>query len=186
LDDADIHIWNRDELGPFIGYLPQDIELFEGTVAENIARFGSTDSEQVVTAAQRAGAHNMIVRLPQGYETAIGSGGAVLSGGQRQRIGLARAMYGSPSLVVLDEPNANLDQDGERALMEAITTLRDAGTTVIIISHKAGILEVADRLIVLNEGRLLAVGPRKDILHRLVQLPNAAVATGRPALQSVS
>jgi PrtD family type I secretion system ABC transporter len=185
LDDADIHIWNRDELGPFIGYLPQDIELFEGTVAENIARFGSTDSELVVAAAQRAGAHNMIARLPQGYETTIGSGGAVLSGGQRQRIGLARAMYGSPSLVVLDEPNANLDQDGERALMEAIVTMREAGTTVIIISHKAGILEVADRLIVLNEGKLLAVGPRKDILHRLVQLPNATVATGRPALQSV-
>lgn len=184
LDGADIHIWNRDELGPSIGYLPQDIELFEGTVAENIARFGSKDSEMVVAAATRAGAHGVIARLPQGYDTPIGHGGAVLSGGQRQRIGLARAMYGNPSLIVLDEPNANLDQDGERALMDAVTTMRESGTTVIIISHKAGILDLADRLIVLNEGKLLAVGPRKDILHRLVQLP-IAPAPVRPALKSV-
>lgn len=182
LDGADIHIWNRDELGPSIGYLPQDIELFDGTVAENIARFGRKDSEKVVSAAKRAGAHGVIARLPQGYDTPIGPGGAVLSGGQRQRIGLARAMYGNPSLVVLDEPNANLDQDGERALMDAVAAMREAGTTVIIISHKAGILDLADRLVVLNDGKLLAVGPRKDILHRLVQLP---VVPARPALQSV-
>lgn len=183
LDGADIHIWNRDELGPFVGYLPQDIELFEGTVAENIARFGNCDSDMVVAAAKRAGAHGVIARLPQGYDTPIGSGGAVLSGGQRQRIGLARAMYGSPSLVVLDEPNANLDQDGERALMDAVATMRDAGTTVVLVSHKAGILELADRLVVLNEGKLLAVGPRKDILHRLVQMP-VVPANARPALQT--
>lgn len=182
LDGADIHIWNRDELGPSIGYLPQDIELFEGTIAENIARFGSKDSEMVVSAAKRAGAHNLIARLPEGYDTKIGHGGVALSGGQRQRIGLARAMYGNPSLIVLDEPNANLDQDGERALMEAVTAMREAGTTVIIVSHKAGILDLADRLIVLNEGKLLAVGPRRDILHRLVQMP---IAPARPALQSV-
>lgn len=184
LDGADIHIWNRDELGPSIGYLPQDIELFEGTVAENIARFGNCDSEMVVAAAKRAGAHGVIVRLPQGYETQIGAGGAVLSGGQRQRIGLARALYGNPSLVVLDEPNANLDQDGERALMDAVAAMRDAGATVVLISHKAGILDLADRLVVLNEGKLLAVGPRKDILHRLVQLPMAATPA-RPVLHSV-
>jgi ATP-binding cassette subfamily C exporter for protease/lipase len=138
----------------------------------------------VVAAAKRAGAHGVIVRLPQGYETQIGAGGAVLSGGQRQRIGLARALYGNPSLVVLDEPNANLDQDGERALMDAVAAMRDAGTTVILISHKAGILDLADRLVVLKEGKLLAVGPRKDILHRLVQLPMAATPA-RPVLHSV-
>jgi len=180
VDGADIHIWNRDELGPFIGYLPQDIELFEGTVAENIARFGNCDSELVVAAGKRSGAHNMIVRLPNGYETQIGAGGAVLSGGQRQRIGLARALYGNPSLVVLDEPNANLDQDGERALLDAIATMRQAGATIVLVSHKAGILEQADRLVVLNDGKLLAVGPRKEIL----QMPMSAPAT-RPALHSV-
>ena len=184
VDGADIHIWNRDELGPFIGYLPQDIELFEGTVAENIARFGNCDSELVVAAGKRSGAHNMIVRLPNGYETQIGAGGAVLSGGQRQRIGLARALYGNPSLVVLDEPNANLDQDGERALLDAIATMRQAGATIVLVSHKAGILEQADRLVVLNDGKLLAVGPRKEILLRLVQMPMSAPAT-RPALHSV-
>lgn len=184
VDGADIHIWNRDELGPYIGYLPQDIELFEGTVAENIARFGNCDSEQVIAAGKRSGAHSMIVRLSNGYETQIGAGGAVLSGGQRQRIGLARALYGNPSLVVLDEPNANLDQDGERALLDAIATMRQAGATVVLVSHKAGILEQADRLVVLNDGKLLAVGPRKEILLRLVQMPISQPAA-RPALHSV-
>ena len=167
LDGADVYYWNKDELGPHIGYLPQDIELFAGTVAENIARFGEVDSEKVVMTAQRAGIHEMILRLPQGYDTPLGDGGAGLSGGQKQRLGLARALYGDPSLIMLDEPNSNLDEAGEQALVEAIDDLRKQGKTVVIISHKSSILAVTTRLLLLVEGKAQLFGPTAQVLERL-------------------
>lgn len=167
LDGAEIAQFNRDELGPHLGYLPQDIELLDGTVAENIARFGTVDAELVVAAARLAGVHEMILHLPRGYETAIGEGGCVLSGGQRQRIGLARAVYGRPVLVVLDEPNSNLDDAGENALREALRALRRQGTTVLIITHRPSILGDIDRLLVLRDGQPQALGPSANILAQL-------------------
>ncbi len=168
LDGADIAQWNRDELGAYIGYLPQDIELFAGTIAENIARFGEVDAEQVVRAAQLAGVHELILQRASGYDTPIGPGGATLSGGQRQRIGLARAVYGDPTLVVLDEPNSNLDDLGEAALAEALDALKDKGTTILLISHRPAVLEKMDKILVLNEGSIAALGTRNEILPRLL------------------
>lgn len=167
LDGADIFRWDKAELGPYIGYLPQDVELFEGTIAENIARFGEVDSTKVVEAAQRAGVHELILRFPEGYDTQIGVSGAVLSGGQRQRIGLARAMYGDPVLVVLDEPNSNLDDAGEAALVEAIRELKRGGRTVILITHRTNVLATVDSLLVLRDGALVLYGPRDEVLARL-------------------
>ena len=164
LDGADIHRWNRDQLGPYIGYLPQDIELFSGSIAENIARFSEADAQKVVAAAQQAGVHEMILRLPQGYDTQLGEDGSGLSGGQKQRVALARAMYGTPSLVVLDEPNSNLDTVGEAALASAIAQLKAQGTTVVLVTHRSSVLAQADKLLVLNEGRLQAFGPSQDVL----------------------
>lgn len=169
LSGADIGHWNRDELGPYLGYVPQDIELFDGTVAENIARFGDVDSEQVVAAAQRAQVHEMILRLPKGYDTRIGEGGTALSGGQRQRIALARAMYGKPVLVVLDEPNSNLDDQGEAALVRAIAQLKSAGTTVVIITHRLNVLSSVDKIIVLRDGLVDAFGPRDKVLAQFTR-----------------
>ncbi|QIK36791.1 type I secretion system permease/ATPase [Caldichromatium japonicum] len=169
LNGADISHWNRDELGPYIGYLPQDIELFDGTVSENIARFGEVDPELVVEAARRAQVHEMILRLPKGYDTPIGEGGAVLSGGQRQRIALARAMYGNPVLVVLDEPNSNLDDQGEAALVRAIVQLKSEGTTVVIITHRPSILGSVDKILVMREGQVEMFGPRDQVLARFVR-----------------
>jgi PrtD family type I secretion system ABC transporter len=152
LDGAEISMWNREELGPYLGYLPQDVELFEGTVAENVARFGELDSLKIVEAAKRAGVHDMILALAQGYETRLGDNGGVLSGGQRQRIALARAMYADPVLVVLDEPNSNLDAAGEQALAEAIQHMKRSRTTVVLMSHRSKILRQADHMLMLKNG----------------------------------
>lgn len=167
LDGADIHRWNRDDLGPYIGYLPQDIELFSGSVAENIARFREADPQKVVEAAQQAGVHEMVLRLPQGYDTLLGEDGSGLSGGQKQRVALARALYGRPSLVVLDEPNSNLDTVGEAALASAIAQMKAQGTSVILVTHRSSALAQADKLLVLNEGRLQAFGPSQEVLKAL-------------------
>ena len=167
LDGLPIAGWERTELGPYLGYLPQDIELFEGSIAENIARFGEVNSEKVIAAARSAGLHEMILRFPKGYDTPIGEAGGLLSGGQRQRIGLARAVYGDPVLVVLDEPNANLDDVGEQALIQTVQSLKSAGSTVVLVTHRPGILAVADRLLILRDGVVQADGPRDAVLNAL-------------------
>jgi ATP-binding cassette subfamily C protein/ATP-binding cassette subfamily C exporter for protease/lipase/ATP-binding cassette subfamily C protein EexD len=178
-DGADLAQWSPETLGPHLGYLPQAVDIFPGTVAENIARMGMSDSEQVVAAAQLAGVHDMIVRLPQGYDTPIGDGGVPLSGGQRQRVGLARAVFGEPKLVVLDEPNANLDADGEAALMTTITGLKAKGTTVVIVAHRPQILADADRLLVMRDGEIALLGPRAEVLARIAG-PRAADTAPAP------
>lgn len=167
LDGADINNWNKEELGQYLGYLPQDIELFEGSVSENIARFTDIDPKKVVMAAQMASVHKMILHLPKGYDTVIGSEGVNLSGGQRQRIGLARAIYGSPRLIVLDEPNSNLDDLGERALAVALQQLKATGATIFVITHRTSILAQLDRLLVMNEGRVSMYGPRDQVMEEL-------------------
>ena len=166
LDGADLHEWDKEELGPFIGYLPQDVELFDGTVAENIARFREVDSEAVVRAAQMAGVHDLILRLPDGYDTQIGAGGQALSGGQRQRVALARALYGDVRFVLLDEPNANLDTEGEKALTAAIANLRQEGRTVVIITHRPQLLSGVDKVLAMDGGQVKAFGPRQEVLSR--------------------
>jgi ATP-binding cassette subfamily C protein len=170
VDGAEVASWNRDEFGAHAGYLPQDIELFSGTVAQNICRFGEASSEAILAAAEKAGAHEMILGLPQGYETQIGEFGAHLSGGQRQRVALARALFGSPAFVVLDEPNSNLDGEGETALVACLRRLREDGTTVIIISHRITVLNDVDRILQLRAGTMEALGPRRDVLSRMRQV----------------
>jgi ATP-binding cassette subfamily C exporter for protease/lipase len=169
LDGADIYQWNKDQLGPHIGYLPQDIELFGGTVSENIARFGDIDPDQVVRAAKSAGVHDMILRLPQGYDSRLGDGGAGLSGGQKQRLGLARALYGDPAFVVLDEPNSNLDDAGEQALVLAINELRQRGKTVILITHRTSVISVTNKLLLLRDGVAQMYGPTDQVLNAINQ-----------------
>jgi ATP-binding cassette subfamily C exporter for protease/lipase len=176
LDGQSILNWDRMELGPHIGYLPQDLELFDGTIAENIARVGQVVSEKVIAAANAAGLHQMILRLPKGYDTPMGEAGGLLSGGQRQRIGLARAMYGAPELMVLDEPNANLDDEGETALVRAVQGMKAKGKTVILISHRPGIVSVADRLLILHQGTVQVSGPRDGVLAAFQQQRDAAQA----------
>jgi ABC-type protease/lipase transport system fused ATPase/permease subunit len=167
LDGAELGQWEREELGAAIGYLPQDVELFDGTVAQNIARFGEADSAKIVAAARKAGVHEMILRLPAGYDTPIGEGGVVLSGGQRQRLALARALYGDPALVVLDEPNANLDEAGDEALVTALRELKKEKRTVFVMTHRAHILAAADAVAVLSGGQLAAHGPREGVMRAL-------------------
>ena len=167
LDGYELSHWDPQDLGKHLGYLPQDIELFAGTVAENIARFGVVDNEAVIAAAELAGCHELIQNLPDGYNTNIGDSGQILSGGQRQRIALARCLYRSPSFIVLDEPNANLDSAGEEALLMAIQRLRAAGTTIVLITHKINILSLVDRIMIMGDGMVQAFGSRDEVLRRL-------------------
>ena len=178
LDGADIFAWDRTELCPYIGYLPQDIELFDGSISENICRFGDVDPDKVVEAARTAGVHDLILHLPQGYDTVIGGSGGILSGGQRQRIGLARAIYGSPKYLVLDEPNSNLDDQGERELVEAIRRIKSEGATVIIITHRTMVLQCVDKILVMRDGAASHFGPRDQVLAAL-----AAPQDKKPALR---
>jgi ATP-binding cassette subfamily C protein EexD len=168
LDNADISQWDRTDLGPQIGYLPQDIELFNGTIAQNICRFGSENADQIVSAAKCAGVHDMILQLPQGYDTRINAGNAgALSGGQRQRIGLARAAYGNPKLILLDEPNSNLDDSGERELIQALEKFREMQSTTIVITHRTKLLKIVDKILVMRQGTAQYFGPRKQVLEAL-------------------
>lgn len=183
IDKADISQWDREDLGKYVGYLPQDIELFEGTVSQNIARFGEVEPEKVVEAASKAGVHEMILKLNEGYDTKIGPGGASLSGGQRQRIGLARALYNNPVFIVLDEPNSNLDDVGEAALVEAIKTLRAGGTTVVIITHRTNVLQATNKLALINNGVLELYGNTNDVLNAIAQKQQAATAQSQAQAQ---
>tara|TARA_R110001592_G_C13192961_1_gene753491 strand:- start:46429 stop:48186 length:1758 start_codon:yes stop_codon:yes gene_type:complete len=172
IDGAESSSYEREELGPYIGYLPQDIELFDGSISENIARFGDVDAEMVVQAARDAGVHDMILHLPEGYDTLIGQSGGVLSGGQRQRIGLARALYGNPSLIVLDEPNSNLDDQGEHALRAAINSCKQKGSTLVVITHSMSLLSVVDKLMVMKDGQVVAFGARDEVLAKIQAMRN--------------
>ena len=167
LDGADIHTWEKAEVGPYLGYLPQGVELLEGTLAENIARFGDVDMVQVEAAARLVGVHELIMSLPKGYNSPVGRDGAMLSGGQRQRVGLARALYGRPVFVVLDEPNSSLDEAGDAALAKAILALKQLGTTFVIMTHRSSILGVADKMLLMREGAQQAFGPRDEVLAAL-------------------
>ena len=168
LDGADVHIWNKEELGPHMGYLPQGVELIEGTLAENIARFGEIDMAKIEEATRLVGLHDFVVSLPQGYGTPVGRDGGVLSGGQRQRVALARALYGNPVLVVLDEPNSSLDEAGDAALSQAIVAMKSRGTTFVVITHRTSVLSVTDRLLVLRDGTQQLYGPTAEVLQKLM------------------
>ena len=181
LDGANVYLWNKDELGPHIGYLPQDIELFAGTVSENIARFGTIDAEQVVLAAKRAGVHDIILQFAHGYDTLLGDGGEGLSGGQKQRIALARAMYGDPSLLVLDEPNSNLDEVGEQALVAAIVDFRQRGKTVVLITHRSSAIGVTNKLLLLQDGSARMFGPTAKVLTDLTTAAQMKPGANKPA-----
>ena len=179
LDGADVFAWDKAELGPCMGYLPQDVELFDGTLAENIARFGPAEPAKVQAAARAIGLHEYILSLPDGYDSQVGRDGAILSGGQRQRVGLARAIYGDPVFVVLDEPNSSLDEVGDAALAAMITNLKSRGTTFVVMTHRTGILPVVDKLLVLMDGQVKAFGPRDEVLEAM----NKAAAQVHQAAQ---
>ncbi|MRD47242.1 type I secretion system permease/ATPase [Caenimonas koreensis] len=174
LDGVDVFAWDKSELGPHVGYLPQDVELFEGTMAENIARFGEVEMAKVQAAASAVGLHEFILALPQGYDSPVGRDGARLSGGQRQRVGLARALYGDPVFVVLDEPNSSLDDEGDAALASAIKELKGRGTTFVVITHRTSILGVVDKLLVLKDGQVQGFGPRDDVLAAMAKAAQQA------------
>jgi len=185
LDGATFDQWNSDELGPYIGYLPQQVELFDGTIGENIGRFREDASaEDIVIAARRAAVHDMILHLPDGYDTRIGEGGAVLSGGQVQRIALARALYGDPALVVLDEPNANLDTEGDAALTAAIADLRRRGKTVVVMAHRPSAIAAVDQLLMLREGKQIAFGPKDDVIKEVTQQSQQRASGKQPSPQT--
>lgn len=183
LDGADVFTWDKSELGPYLGYLPQGVELLDGTLAENIARFGEVESAKVKAAARAVGLHDFIMSLPLGYESPVGLEGAMLSGGQRQRVALARAIYGEPVLVVLDEPNSSLDEAGDAALAAAILELKARGTTFVVMTHRTSVLAVADKMLVLQDGVMQAFGPRDDVLAALKKANEQAAAaqTASPA-----
>ena len=183
LDGADVFTWDKVELGPHMGYLPQGVELFEGSVAENIARFGDVDQVQVEAAARAVGLHEFIMALPQGYDNPVGAEGAMLSGGQRQRVALARALYGNPAFVVLDEPNSSLDEQGDAALANAIAQLKSRGTTFVVMTHRTSVLGVADKMLVLRDGQTQMFGPRDDVLKALNEAAAKASqpTTAKPA-----
>lgn len=183
LDGVDIYAWNKEELGPHIGYLPQDVALFDGSLAENIARFGEVDPHLVQRAIQAVGLEEMVAALPEGLDTWIGAGGVVLSGGQRQRVALARAVYGQPKFIVLDEPNASLDEAGDRALLKTLLSLKAQGTTLVVMTHRTSVLPAIDRMLVLQDGSAVAFGPRDEVLAALqgrAATPAPSLAT-RPA-----
>ncbi len=173
LDGADVFTWPRSDLGRHLGYLPQDVELFDGTIGENIARLSDAEPALVVDAARLAAAHDMILRLPKGYDTPIGDGGRKLAGGQRQRIALARALLGEVRLVVLDEPNASLDAEGEKALTAALTALKARGVTTVVLGHRLPFIELADKMLVLKEGQMALFGPREGVIKKLRELDEA-------------
>jgi ATP-binding cassette subfamily C exporter for protease/lipase len=179
LDGADVFTWDKSELGPYLGYLPQGVELLEGSLAENIARFGEVDMAQVEAAARLVGLHELIMSMPQGYNSPIGRDGAMLSGGQRQRVGLARALYGKPVFVVLDEPNSSLDEAGDLALANAIAALKQLGTTFVVMTHRTSVLGAVDKMLVLREGQAQMFGPRDEVLKALAE---AAAKARQPAV----
>ena len=181
LDGADVHTWDKNELGPHMGYLPQGVELFDGSVAENIARFGEMDQAKVEAAARSVGLHEFILALPKGYDNPVGQEGAMLSGGQRQRVGLARAIYGNPAFVVLDEPNSSLDEQGDAALASAIAQLKSRGTTFVVMTHRTSVLGVADKMLVLRDGQTQMFGPRDEVLKALNDAANQARQPAAPA-----
>jgi ABC-type protease/lipase transport system fused ATPase/permease subunit len=168
IDGADLSHWNAEQLGRHIGYLPQDVELFSGSIAENICRFEELDHKKIIAAARMAGMHDMVQMMPAGYNTQIGDAGYVLSGGQRQRIGLSRALYNQPVFIVLDEPNANLDGEGEAALLSAVQQLREQGSTLVLVTHKTSVLATVDKILVMAEGQVQGFGTRDEMLRRLV------------------
>lgn len=182
LDGAEVFAWNREEFGYYVGYLPQDVELFPGTVRQNIARMDDSDPSHVVAAAQMAGVHDIILRLPNGYDTEIGEQGTILSGGQRQRIGLARAIFRQPALLVLDEPNSSLDASGEEALNRAIAALKARGSTIVVVAHRPSLMAHIDQVLVLCEGQMQLVGPREPVL---AQLNRPQFSIGRPPVHIV-
>jgi ABC-type protease/lipase transport system fused ATPase/permease subunit len=179
LDGVELCDWSHDEVGPHVGYVPQEIEFFDGTVSENIARLGPVDPEKVVQAAELIGMHNIILGFPQGYDTPLGESGFALSGGQRQRLAIARAVYGSPKYVVMDEPNSNLDDAGEAALVQTISKLKEMKATVIITTHRPRLVGAVDMMLVLQAGKQVAFGPAKSILDAVRQQQAGTPAVGR-------
>jgi len=177
LDGIDIYAWDKEELGPYIGYLPQDVELFEGTIAENVARFGDLDMAKVSEACRMVGLEGFIETLEAGYDTQIGTDGAFLSGGQRQRVGLARAIYGYPRLIVLDEPDASLDDDGDAALLEVIRRLREEQCTVVVITQRKNLVAELDHMLILVNGQVQKFGPRDEVLAELQPKPKPKPAS---------